>query len=82
MQGHSRTRARAHALLCYTRCAKCAHVAQAFYDDRVVELRVQLGVEDEEGKDWEEKLEVEREKRVKEGALWMTLEMVVMRLRT
>ena len=35
-------------------------VAQAFHDDRVVELRVQLGVE-----------EVEREKRVKEGAPWM-----------
>ena len=57
-------------------------VAQAFHDDRVVELRVQLGVEDVEGKDREEQVEVEREKRVKEGAPWMTMEMVVMRLRT
>ena len=42
--------------------------AQAFHDDRVVELRVQLGVEEVEGKDREEQVEVEREKRVKEGA--------------
>ena len=46
-------------------------VAQAFHDDRVVELRVQLGVEEVEGKDREEQVEVEREKRVKEGAPWM-----------
>ena len=39
-------------------------VAQAFHDDRVVEL----GVEKVEGKDREEQVEVEREKRVKEGA--------------
>ena len=37
-------------------------VAQAFHDDRVVELRVQLGVEEVEGKDREEQVEVEREK--------------------
>ena len=43
-------------------------IAQAFHDDRVVELRVQLGVEEVEGKDREEQVEVEREKRVKEGA--------------
>ena len=43
-------------------------VAQASHDDRVVELRVQLGVEEVEGKDKEEQVEVEREKRVKEGA--------------
>ena len=49
-------------------------VAQAFHDDRVVELRVQLGVEEVEGK---EQVEVEREKRVKEGAPWMTMEMIV-----
>ena len=36
-------------------------VAQAFHDDRVVELRVQLGVEDVEGKDREEQVDVERE---------------------
>ena len=52
-------------------------VAQAFHDDRVVELSVQLGVEEVEGKDREEQVEVEREKRVKEGAPWMTVEMVV-----
>ena len=51
--------------------------AQAFHDDRVVELRVQLGVEEVEGKDREEQVEVEREKRVKEGAPWMTMEMIV-----
>ena len=43
-------------------------VAQAFHDDRVVELRVQLEVEEVEGKDREEQKEVERENRVKEGA--------------
>ena len=44
-------------------------VAQACHDDRVVELRVHLGVEAVEGKeDREEQVEVEREKRVKEGA--------------
>ena len=43
-------------------------VAKAFHDDRVDELRAQLGVQDVEGKDREEKVEVEREKRVKEGA--------------
>ena len=44
-------------------------VAQAFHDDRVVELRVQLGVQEVEGKrDREEQVEVERKKRVKEGA--------------
>ena len=46
-------------------------VAQAFHDDRVVELRVQLGVEEVEGKDREEQVEVERETRIKEGAPWM-----------
>ena len=41
-------------------------VAQAFHDDRVVELRVQLGVQEVEEKDREEQVEVERERRVKE----------------
>ena len=45
--------------------------AQTCHDDRVVELRVQLGVQEVEGKDREEQVEVEREKRVKEGAPWM-----------
>ena len=52
-------------------------VAQAFHDDRVVELRVQLGVQEAEGKDREEQVEVERERRVKEVRPWMTMEMVV-----
>ena len=43
-------------------------VVQAFHDDRVVDLRVQLGVGEVDGKDKEEQVEVEREKRVKEGA--------------
>ena len=46
-------------------------VAQAFHDDRVVELRVQLGVEEVDGEGQGEKVEVEREKRVKEGVPWM-----------
>ena len=46
-------------------------VAQAFHDDRVVELRVQLGVEEVDGERQEGKVEVESEKRVKEGAPWM-----------
>ena len=41
-------------------------VAQAFHDDRIVELRVQLGVQEVEGKDREEQVEVERKRRVKE----------------
>ena len=36
-----------------------------------VELRVQLGVQEAEGKDREEQVEVEWERRVKEGAPWM-----------
>ena len=46
-------------------------VAQAFHDDRVVELRVQLGVQEVEGKDKEEQVEVERERRVKEVRPWI-----------
>ena len=52
-------------------------VAQAFHDDRVVELRAQLGVQEVERKeDREEQVEVERENRVKEGAPRMTMEIV------
>ena len=57
-------------------------VAQAFHDDRVVELRVQLGVQEVEGKDKEEQVEVERERRVKEVRPWMTKEMFITRLRS
>ena len=53
-------------------------VAQAFHDDRVVELRIQLRVQEvEEKRDREEQVEVERERRVKEMRPWMTTEMVV-----
>ena len=51
-------------------------VAQAFHDDQVVELRVQLGVQEVEGKeDREEQVEVERERRLKEVRTWVTMEM-------
>ena len=46
-------------------------VAQDFHDDRVVELRVQLGVQEVEGKDREERVEVQMERRVKEVRPWI-----------
>ena len=46
-------------------------VAQAFHDDRVVKLRVQLGEQEAERKDREEQVEVERESRVKEVRPWI-----------
>ena len=59
-------------------------VAQAFHDDQVVELRVQLGVQEVEGKeeDREGQVEVEEEKRLKEVRSWMTMEMFMTRLRS
>ena len=57
-------------------------VAQAFHDDQVVELRVQLGVQEVEGKDREEQVEVERERRIKEVRTWVTMEMFMTRLRS
>ena len=54
----------------------CSGVAQTCHDDRVVELRVQLRVQEVQGKeDREEQVEVERERRVKEVRPWMTMEM-------
>ena len=52
-------------------------VAQAFHGDQVVELRVQLAVQEVEGKeeDREGQVEVEEEKRLKEVRSWMTVEM-------
>ena len=52
-------------------------VAQAFHGDQVVELRVQLAVQEVEGKeeDREGQVEVEEEKRLKEVRSWMTMEM-------
>ena len=49
----------------------CSGAAQACHDDRVVELKEQLEVEEEDGDRQEEEEEVEREKRVKESAPWM-----------
>ena len=46
----------------------CSGAAQVCHDDRVVELKEQLEVEEEDGDRQEEKVEVERVKRVKEGA--------------
>ena len=53
-------------------------VAQAFHGDQVVELRVQLAVQEVEGKEEEDRegqVEVEEEKRLKEVRSWMTMEM-------
>ena len=51
-------------------------VAQAFHGDQVVEPRVQLAVQEVEGKeeDREGQVEVEEEKRLKEVRSWMTME--------
>ena len=46
-------------------------VAQTCHDDRVVELKEQLGVEEEDGEGQEEKLKEEGRGRVKENAPWM-----------
>ena len=46
----------------------CSGVAQAFHDDRGVELKEQLEVQEEDGDRQEEKVKVEREMRVKESA--------------
>ena len=52
-------------------------VAQVLHGDQVVELRVQLAVQEVEGKeeDREGQVEVEEEKRLKEVRSWMTMEM-------
>ena len=58
-------------------------VAQAFHDDQVVELRLQLAVQEVSGKEEDRKgqVEVEEEKRLKEVRSWMTMEMFMTRLR-
>ena len=43
---------------------------------------VQLGVQEVEGKDKEEQVEVERERRLKEVRTWVTMEMFMTRLRS
>ena len=59
-------------------------VAQAFHGDQVVELRVQLAVQEVEGKEEYRKrqVEVEEEKRLNEVRSWMTIEMFMTRLRS
>ena len=59
-------------------------VAQAFHDDQVVELRVQLEVQEVKGKeeDREGQVEVEEEKRLKEVRSWMTMKIIMTRLRS
>ena len=59
-------------------------VAQAFHGDQVVELRVQLAVQEVEGKeeDREGQVEIEEERRHKEVRSWMTMELFMTRLRS
>ena len=59
-------------------------VVHAFHGDQVVKLRVQLAVQEVEGKeeDREGQVEVEEEKRLKEVRSWMTMEMFMTRLRS
>ena len=46
----------------------CSGVAQTCHDDRLVELKEQLGVEEEDGEGQEEKVKEEVRGRVKENA--------------
>ena len=46
----------------------CSGVAQTCHDDRVVELKEQLGIEEEDGEGQEEKVKEEGRDRVKENA--------------
>ena len=50
----------------------CGGVAQTFHDDRVVELKEQLVVEEVDGEGQEGKIKEEGRGRVKENAPWMT----------
>ena len=50
----------------------CGGVTQAFHDDRVVELKEQLVVEEVDGEEQEGKVKEEGRGRVKENAPWMT----------
>ena len=52
-------------------------VAQVLHGDQIVELRVQLAVQEVEGKEEDRKgqVEVEEEKRLKEVRTWVTVEM-------
>ena len=50
----------------------CGGVAKTSHDDRVVELKEQLGIEEEDGKRQEGPVKEEGRDRVKENAPWMT----------
>ena len=50
----------------------CGGVAQTCRDDRVVELKEQLGIEEEDGERQEGPVKEEGRDRVKENAPWMT----------
>ena len=50
----------------------CGGVAQTCHDDRVVELKEQLGIEEEDGEGQEGPVKEEGRDRVKESAPWMT----------
>ena len=50
----------------------CGGVAQTYHDDRVVELKEQLVVEEVDGEGQEGKVKEEGRGRVKENAPWMT----------
>ena len=50
----------------------CGGVAQAFHDDRVVELKEQLVVEEVDGEGQEGKVKEEGRGRVQDNAPWMT----------
>ena len=61
----------------------CGGVAQAFHDDRVVELKGQLVVEEVDGERQEGKVKEERRGRIKENECTMDdMEMFMKRLRT
>ena len=51
-------------------------VAQTFHDDWVVELRVHLGVEEVEGKDREEQIQVEKGETSQRGCVMDDMEML------
>ena len=53
----------------------CGGVAQTCHDDRVVELKEQLVVEEVDGEGQEGKVKEEGRGRVKESAPWMTMQM-------
>ena len=60
----------------------CGGVAQAFHDDRVVELKEQLVVEEVDGEGQEGKVKEEERGRIKESAPWIWPWMTKCLLRT